>query len=545
MSGTTFTTDPPLVAFTGQDGAPSFSIAPAAVVFQVSAAGPQGVAGEGVPTGGTLGQVLTKDSGTDYDTSWQDVEAGVPNGGTAGQVLRKLSAVDGATEWDTLTPQDVGAQIAGTVVRGALLGLPTDAYTIPADVAYLILLGAHAGAVTLPPVADVDGQVLTIYNVTGSTIAYDSVTPAEILMSGTDAYALAPSFSLPDGTLFALRAVDLGMFGTYWLPDVSSGTLVDLPYWPDGVASAYDVLRISPSTLTPSWAALTASEIPLSSASIAATDVETGLEEVLDAAAHDPVWYPLPGHTVTTKVMRCDYAAGLPDANAGAWYRIGNIADLTAGIDIRALVRFEVPTDTDYTTGTSIDDSYMEILTQNHPAATGGDNFEAAILWSGPAFASSLAPGRPHQFWESKPAASAGEETLGWVDTGMSPFEWVLLRWTVDVSTGTATMWRAVHYQISTTCELVDGVWYYPVLTETDLDKFGDIETGVTLDWYIGLRLTGDIAMMRATPYGSSAKLIDIQPATLDALSLGAVTFADTADTPNTWTTTAGEIAAP
>lgn len=33
--------------------------------------GAQGDPGQGVPTGGTAGQVLTKDSGTDFDTSWQ------------------------------------------------------------------------------------------------------------------------------------------------------------------------------------------------------------------------------------------------------------------------------------------------------------------------------------------------------------------------------------------------------------------------------------------------------------------------------------------
>lgn len=41
----------------------------------VSASEP-GPAGPGVPTGGTAGQVLTKDSGTDYDTSWQDATGG-------------------------------------------------------------------------------------------------------------------------------------------------------------------------------------------------------------------------------------------------------------------------------------------------------------------------------------------------------------------------------------------------------------------------------------------------------------------------------------
>ena len=35
------------------------------------AAGTGGAAGPGVAAGGTAGQVLTKDSGTDYDTSWQ------------------------------------------------------------------------------------------------------------------------------------------------------------------------------------------------------------------------------------------------------------------------------------------------------------------------------------------------------------------------------------------------------------------------------------------------------------------------------------------
>ena len=38
--------------------------------------GDQGPAGPGVPAGGTAGQVLTKKSGTDYDTEWKDVKAG-------------------------------------------------------------------------------------------------------------------------------------------------------------------------------------------------------------------------------------------------------------------------------------------------------------------------------------------------------------------------------------------------------------------------------------------------------------------------------------
>lgn len=41
-----------------------------------SLVGAAGAAGAGVPTGGTAGQVIRKDSGTDYDTSWVTVTAG-------------------------------------------------------------------------------------------------------------------------------------------------------------------------------------------------------------------------------------------------------------------------------------------------------------------------------------------------------------------------------------------------------------------------------------------------------------------------------------
>lgn len=46
-------------------------------------AGPQGEAGPagvGIPTGGTAGQVLTKKSGTDYDTEWKDPTGGGASG---------------------------------------------------------------------------------------------------------------------------------------------------------------------------------------------------------------------------------------------------------------------------------------------------------------------------------------------------------------------------------------------------------------------------------------------------------------------------------
>lgn len=61
----------------------------------------KGTDGVGVPEGGTEGQVLTKNSADDYDTSWQDPtgEAGVPDGGVENDILVKQSAVDGDVDW--------------------------------------------------------------------------------------------------------------------------------------------------------------------------------------------------------------------------------------------------------------------------------------------------------------------------------------------------------------------------------------------------------------------------------------------------------------
>ena len=58
---------------------------------QTGATGPAGAAGQGVPTGGTSGQLLKKDSATDYDTSWADAPVSLPTGGTNGQYLQRTS----------------------------------------------------------------------------------------------------------------------------------------------------------------------------------------------------------------------------------------------------------------------------------------------------------------------------------------------------------------------------------------------------------------------------------------------------------------------
>lgn len=57
-----------------------------------------GSGGSGLPIGGTTGQTLIKNSGTDGDASWA-TKLFVPVGGSTGQILKKDSSTDGATSW--------------------------------------------------------------------------------------------------------------------------------------------------------------------------------------------------------------------------------------------------------------------------------------------------------------------------------------------------------------------------------------------------------------------------------------------------------------
>jgi hypothetical protein len=75
--------------------------------------GSDGADGEGVPTGGTAGQVLAKIDGTDFNSEWTDppTGTGVPDGGTTGQVLTKLSGADGDADWEDIPGSDIGARV--------------------------------------------------------------------------------------------------------------------------------------------------------------------------------------------------------------------------------------------------------------------------------------------------------------------------------------------------------------------------------------------------------------------------------------------------
>lgn len=76
-----------------------------------------------VPAGGTSGQVLTKKSGTDFDTQWETPEAPsnpLPTGGTTGQVLAKKSDTNYDAEWIDAHSGDSNVVIAIIDENGAL-----------------------------------------------------------------------------------------------------------------------------------------------------------------------------------------------------------------------------------------------------------------------------------------------------------------------------------------------------------------------------------------------------------------------------------------
>ena len=56
-----------------------------------------------LPDGGTSGQVLTKNSSTNGDASWETPGVALPAGGTAGQYLRKSANSDYSVEWANIT----------------------------------------------------------------------------------------------------------------------------------------------------------------------------------------------------------------------------------------------------------------------------------------------------------------------------------------------------------------------------------------------------------------------------------------------------------
>lgn len=89
---------------------------------------------QGIPAGGTDGQILAKGSNTSYDTEWINAPtgtgSGLPAGGTTGQILIKTSSADGAATWQALDTSKITGlseaiddRVAALLVAGANISL--------------------------------------------------------------------------------------------------------------------------------------------------------------------------------------------------------------------------------------------------------------------------------------------------------------------------------------------------------------------------------------------------------------------------------------
>lgn len=111
------------------------------------ATGAAGADGQGVPTGGTDGQVLTKLSSTNYDTAWE-----TPSGGSGA-----VDSVNGATGVVTLDQDDIGdgttyKQYSATE-KTKLAGIATAATANSAD-ATLLARTNHTGTQAASTISD-------------------------------------------------------------------------------------------------------------------------------------------------------------------------------------------------------------------------------------------------------------------------------------------------------------------------------------------------------------------------------------------------------
>jgi hypothetical protein len=174
----------------------------------ISSVSPQGIlSGSGaVPAGGTLGQVFTKNSNTDYDAGWATPAGGSVPGGSPGQLqynnagaLNGAAALSYATSGTLLTDTAQAATDIPLVLKGATsqtanmfqiqnsLGAVGFSFSLTANTLQiggasgLILQGTN---VTVPVNGDVRAAGFGAFTVTNATAATSAATKVPLTVKG-------------------------------------------------------------------------------------------------------------------------------------------------------------------------------------------------------------------------------------------------------------------------------------------------------------------------------------------------------------------------
>ena len=178
------------------------------VQVTLESASEPGPAGPGVPTGGTDGQVLTKTSGTDYATAWEDPTGG--GGGAPDDADYLVGTASGDLSAEIVVGTSPGGELGGTwaspTVDATHSGSSHAAVQAAAEATAAAALSAHDADTTgVHGIADTSALALTSAHPTNATFndhsaRHENGGADEISIAGLDGTPTELTNHLSDAT---------------------------------------------------------------------------------------------------------------------------------------------------------------------------------------------------------------------------------------------------------------------------------------------------------------------------------------------------------
>jgi hypothetical protein len=302
--------------------------------------GAAGADGVGVPTGGSTGQVLTKNSATNFDTGWSAASGGVPTSRAIATTAPLAGGGDLSAD-RTLTIADFTSSVRGTVPAsggGTFNFLRADG-TWTASVAGggALYQFVFNNATTAPP----SGNQLRLNNSTQS-----SATQAFVMYSTTDGIDIRTRLLLASTVGARLYVQDRDNSAQYHIFTVAGATVDNTTYAtiPVTYVSGGSALTSGQAVLAGFiYNSVTASdtqagvvELATSAETVTGTDAARAVTPAGGAAAYAPKAFTLNAQTGTT------YTLVLGDANK--LVTLTNASAITLTVPTNASVAFPVGT---------------------------------------------------------------------------------------------------------------------------------------------------------------------------------------------------------